>query len=105
MENDLKGNVNCFELAGGSSYRGFELPGFDCKVNPRFTDTRLIRTPHNYGQFSLSLGKESPHIFSKFNPLNTRDSPLIRTLSIAPSVSLLTGYAHPVNKDTEGAIE
>ena len=26
MENDLKGNENWFELAGGSSYRGFELP-------------------------------------------------------------------------------
>ena len=26
MENDLKGNGNYFELAGGSSYRGFELP-------------------------------------------------------------------------------
>ena len=23
------------------------------------------------GQFALSLGKESPFIFSKFNPLNT----------------------------------
>ena len=32
---------------------------------------RLIRTPHYYGQFALSLGKESPYIFSKFNPLNT----------------------------------
>ena len=36
----------------------------------RFTDTRLIRTTR-YGQFALSLGKESHHIFSKFNPLNT----------------------------------
>ena len=26
MENDLKGNENHFELTGGSSYRGFELP-------------------------------------------------------------------------------
>ena len=26
MENDLKGYENWFELAGGSSYRGFELP-------------------------------------------------------------------------------
>ena len=26
---------------------------------------------HYYGPFSLSLGKESPYIFSKFNPLNT----------------------------------
>ena len=26
IENDLKGNKNCFELAGGQSYWGFELP-------------------------------------------------------------------------------
>ena len=26
---------------------------------------------HYYGQFSLSLGKDNPYIFSKFNPLNT----------------------------------
>ena len=26
---------------------------------------------HYYGPFSLSLGKESPYIFSKFNPVNT----------------------------------
>lgn len=26
-------------------------------VEPRFTDTRLIRTPRYYGHFSLSLGK------------------------------------------------
>ena len=30
MENDPKRNVNSFELAGGLSYRGFELPGLDC---------------------------------------------------------------------------
>ena len=33
VENVLKGNENCFELAGGSSYRGFELPGVDCITN------------------------------------------------------------------------
>ena len=33
--------------------------------------TRLIRTPRYYGQFSLSLGKESPYIISKFKPPNT----------------------------------
>ena len=33
-------------------------------VKPRFT-------PHHYGQFALPLGKESPYIFSKSNPLNT----------------------------------
>ena len=30
MENDLKGKENYFELTGGSRYRGFELPRFDC---------------------------------------------------------------------------
>ena len=33
VENVLKGNENSFELAGGSSYRGFELPGIDCITN------------------------------------------------------------------------
>ena len=51
----------------------------------------LIRTPRSYGHFALSTGKESPYICSKINPLNT-DSPLIRTLSIAPTVSLLTEF-------------
>ena len=39
-------------------------------VTPRSMDTRIIRTPHYYGQFALSLGKESPYIFSTFNPLS-----------------------------------
>ena len=30
MENDLRGIENYFELTGGSSYRGFQLPGVDC---------------------------------------------------------------------------
>ena len=54
-------------------------------VKPRFTDT------HFYGQFSLSLGKESPYTFSKFNPLNM-DTPLIQTLSMASSVSILKKF-------------
>ena len=33
-------------------------------TDPRSTDPRLIRTPQYYGQFSLSLGKESPHFLS-----------------------------------------
>ena len=40
-------------------------------VKPRLADTRLIRTPHYYGQFALSLVRESPYIFYKFKPLNT----------------------------------
>ena len=45
--------------------------------------TCLIRTPHYYGQFTLSLGKESPYIFSKFNLLNT-DTSLLRTVYFIP---------------------
>jgi len=49
-------------------------------VKPPFTDTRLIRTPRYYRQFPLSLGKESPHKFSKFSPLLKYGHPLIRTM-------------------------
>ena len=35
-------------------------------VTPHLRDTHLIRTPHYYGQFALSLGIESPYIFSTF---------------------------------------
>ena len=45
----------------------------------------------SYGHFALFTGKESPCICSKINPFNT-DTPLIRTLSIAPTVSLLTEF-------------
>ena len=31
MENDLKGNENCFELAKGSSYRGLKLRRVELK--------------------------------------------------------------------------
>ena len=61
-------------------------------VKTRFTpDTCLIQTPHFYGQFALSLGKQSPYIFSKSIPLDT-DTPLIRTLSMVPLVSVLTEF-------------
>ena len=40
---------------------------FCSTVHPHFTDTRLIRTPHYYRQFALSLGKESLHIFSIYS--------------------------------------
>ena len=33
METVRKGKESCFELAGGSSYGGFELPGVDCISN------------------------------------------------------------------------
>ena len=45
---------------------------YNCTVKSHFTDTHVIQTPHYYSQFALSLGKESPYIFSKkFNPLHT----------------------------------
>ena len=49
----------------------------------RCTETHLIRTPHYYGQFALSLGKEIPYIFSKFNPLDM-DTSLLRTVCFVP---------------------
>ena len=57
------------------------------------TQTAVINmnTLRDYGQFASTLRKESPWIFSKFKPLNT--NPLwIRTLSMAPSVSLSAGF-------------
>ena len=53
-------------------------------IEPRFTDTRLIRTPRYYGQFSLSQGKALA-----FSLNSTR---LIRTPSVVPSVSVLTVF-------------
>ena len=51
----------------------------------------LIWRPGELTALGLSLGKESPQIFSKFNPLNTV-TPLTRTLSITPSVTILRGF-------------
>ena len=34
---------------------------FQFRVKLHVTDTRLIRTPHYYREFALSLWKESPH--------------------------------------------
>ena len=58
---------------------GFELQLYILDGCPRY----LIRTPCHYGRFTLCLGKQSPYIYSKFNPLNT-DTPLIRTLPMPP---------------------
>ena len=49
-------------------------------------DTLLIQTPHYHGQFVLSLGKESPLTFS-LNSIR-----LLRTISMVPSVLVLTGF-------------
>ena len=43
MENDLKGIENYFELTGGSSYRGFELPRVDCTLFILKTNTVNLR--------------------------------------------------------------
>ena len=56
-----------------------EVPFIYCTVKPRSSlETRSIQTSHCYGQFSLSLGKESPFIFYQLNKV----TPLIRTLSL-----------------------
>ena len=53
-------------------------------VKPRFTNTRLIRTPHYYGQFALSLKKKNSNISLNL----TR---LIQTLSMVSSLSRING--------------
>ena len=77
----LRWELNSFssKLVGENWYSHTLLYG-----HPLKTDTSSY-----YGQFALSTGKESLYIFSKFIPLNT-DTSLTRTLSMAPSVSVLT---------------
>ena len=58
------------DLGKGGVGMGYAVPSYFVQ-DRGLTDTRFIRTPHYYGQFALSLGKESPYIFSKFNTLNT----------------------------------
>ena len=53
--------------------------------HPLNMDTSILQT------FPLSLKKASPHIFSKLNSLNM-DTPFIRTLFMASSVSIITGF-------------
>ena len=73
-------------------YSGFEISGkwyvlcfrFKKTSITSFDDIRLFL-------LLLPLGKESPCIFSKFNPRHT-DTPLIRKLSMAHSVSVSTGF-------------
>ena len=60
------------------------------KKKPRFTNPHLIQARHYYG-VALSVGKESPYIFFKLNSLDT-DTPLLRTIFMVPSVSVLTGF-------------
>ena len=52
-----------------------------------------IQTPcyYMYRQSALPLEKESPHIFTKLNPLDM-DTPLIWILSVAPCMSVLLGF-------------
>ena len=51
----------------GEMVQNLESPGLSGRVDspvytvkPHFLDTCLIKTPHYYRQFALSLGKESP---------------------------------------------
>ena len=69
-------------------------PGFDC--NSFFADTCLILTPHYYGQFALSLGKQSLYIFSYFNLMNT--DTFYGSLSVCVKGGLLLGHCYDKGK-------
>ena len=47
-----------------------------CTDKPCFIDTCLIWTPHYYGQFALSLAKESPCILISLNSAHLIPTPL-----------------------------
>ena len=80
---------NCFNKVGnGTTEEVLKFislhPQDTYKVNTKYSQNplygrSLMRTCHCYGQFALSLGKESPYMFSKFNPLNT-DTPFRQML-------------------------
>ena len=74
------GCSNTFQISGISTLK--------TQSNPRIMDSRFIRISHCYGEFALSLGKESLYIFSKIQLNNL----LIQTLFMASSVSILTGF-------------
>ena len=65
---------------------------------------------HYYRQFPLSLRKESPHNFSKFNPLNT-DTPLIPLLQVNETSNIFSPTAkgklinHPLEKRTKQKLQ
>ena len=85
-------NLPCVVIAPNEkkvykSYIGCQERILSCVVCFHTVKLRLIRTPHYYGQFVLSLGKEIHYIFSKFNPLNM-DTPFIRALSMVLLLSL-----------------
>ena len=54
-------------------------------VKSLFTDNRLLRTPHYYGQFALSQGERKLYTLSLINP------PLVPAISVHPSLAVLTG--------------
>ena len=56
-------------------------------VKTRFTATHFTLTPHDYGQFALSVGKKSYLHILLIHPLKT-DTLLIRRLSIPLSVCI-----------------
>ena len=65
---------------------------------------------HYYRQFSLSLRKESPYNFSKFNPLNT-DTLSIPLLQVNETSNIFSPTAkgklinHPLEKSTKQKLQ
>ena len=71
IENEGKGKENWFAVAGGSSYRGFELPRVDCKCITQIQGKSiLVRNKRGFelsgviNCILLSLGKFPFTIFS-----------------------------------------
>ena len=54
-----------------------------------------LQVPHYYGQFTLSLGKGSPYIFSKFYPLNTLRRLVCMDTFYSPGLSIYNNTVWP----------
>ena len=88
---------------------GLNCCPFKSTVKPRIIGTRLIRTPNYYGQFALSLGKESPytrlirtpHYYGQFALCLGKERPytrLIRTPKYYRQFALSLGKESPYTR-------
>ena len=66
----------------------FRIDWFLITFKSCLTDAHLVQKVYHYGQFGLSLGKESCYTFSKFNLLNTDNLLIIMDTFLVPTLTL-----------------
>ena len=66
---EAKGNENCFKLAGGSSYRVFELPGVDCILKLEHRPAAFVHSNAGRVYFLFWTMEENLLIVNLYFPL------------------------------------